>query len=641
MSTVRRLYFYGLAYISAGVVIWGLVNLLRTLLSGRGSVEADTLATGLSLVLVGAPIFWMHWRIARRDAIRDPEERASRILAIFLYGTLLGTLIPIIYGILALVNRAAVALFGLRPQDAWFGGQGTGLDNLVAVLINAGAFFFFWRILRADWLEDLPEHFLRETRRFYHYALVILSLVIFVAGVYNILRYLLQLLSQPQFVTLVDLAAGISLLIVGAPLWYFFWGQAQFLLADPYERGSLLRLVVLYLISLAAVVGVLTTAGGVINTLIRYLLGQYGLSAFFQTISGDVAALVPLAVLWAYYGRILGIEVGSQSDLPRQAALRRLYYYILALLGLGVVYVGLFNLASLLARLAFAPQQIVDFRDPLSGSLSSLLVGLPLWLNTWPIMQKAAARSDDFGDHARRSVLRKAYLYLVLFVLVISAMTVVGQFLYNLLYALLGQASDDLARQLTELVLWMVIILVLFPYHWNALRRDGQLAQQTLGNLHAQFPTLILAEEGPSDEFADAALHSLQRIAPRLPVVINHIERGIPDESMLAARAIVMPVEMALHPPEPLRLWLSDYQGSRILVPLPREGWFWLGQTEKGIVERGREAAQTLRQMAEGEALRQSLPGNPWAIAGYILGGVFGLILLGMVFSLMISSVFR
>jgi hypothetical protein len=265
MSTVRRLYFYGLAYISAGVVIWGLVNLLRTLLSGRGSVEADTLATGLSLVLVGAPIFWMHWRIARRDAIRDPEERASRILAIFLYGTLLGTLIPIIYGILALVNRAAVALFGLRPQDAWFGGQGTALDNLVAVLINAGAFFFFWRILRADWLEDLPEHFLRETRRFYHYALVILSLVIFVAGVYNILRYLLQLLSQPQFVTLADLAAGISLLIVGAPLWYFFWGQAQFLLADPYERGSLLRLVVLYLISLAAVVGVLTTAGGVIQ----------------------------------------------------------------------------------------------------------------------------------------------------------------------------------------------------------------------------------------------------------------------------------------------------------------------------------------------------------------------------------------
>jgi hypothetical protein len=187
----------------------------------------------------------------------------------------------------------------------------------------------------------------------------------------------------------------------------------------------------------------------------------------------------------------------------------------------------------------------------------------------------------------------------------------------------------------------MVIILVLFPYHWNALRRDGQLAQQTLGNLHAQFPTLILAEEGPSDEFADAALHSLQRVAPRLPVVINHVERGVPDESMLAARAIVMPVEMALHPPEPLRLWLSDYQGSRILVPLPREGWFWLGQTEKGIVERGREAAQTLRQMAEGEALRQSLPGNPWAIAGYILGGVFGLILLGMVFSLMISSVFR
>jgi hypothetical protein len=41
------------------------------------------------------------------------------------------------------------------------------------------------------------------------------------------------------------------------------------------------------------------------------------------------------------------------------------------------------------------------------------------------------------------------------------------------------------------------------------------------------------------------------------------------------------------------------------------------------------------------ESVRQAMPGSPWAIAGYVLGGIFGLLLLVLVFSMMVSSLFR
>jgi hypothetical protein len=119
------------------------------------------------------------------------------------------------------------------------------------------------------------------------------------------------------------------------------------------------------------------------------------------------------------------------------------------------------------------------------------------------------------------------------------------------------------------------------------------------------------------------------------------VERGAPDEAMLGAKAVLLPVGMALKPPESLRLWLEEYHGRRVLIPLPMDDWFWLGQSEKRVQDLARETAQAIRQMSEGETVRQAAPSGPWAVAGYILGGIFGLILLVLVFSLMASSLFQ
>jgi hypothetical protein len=641
MSTVRRLYFYGLALISVEVVIWGVINLVRTVVS-KGIIGAGSLlATGLSLVLVGLPIFWLHWRTVQRDAQRDQEEHSSRIRAVFLYAALFAVQIPIVYAILAMISRWLTTLLGQPASSAWFGGEGTALDNLIAIVINAIALAYFWFILRADWQADLPESHLADTRRLYRYLWVLFGLTLTIVGVYNLLYYLLATLGQSTQLLTTTLAGGISLLLVGAPLWAYHWWAVQSALSVPDERRSLLRLVVLYLISLAGVIGVLTPTGEVLNSLFRWILGEStSLVTFLRDNSGYIGAAIPLGVMWWYYGQILNEEVAAMPDQPRREALRRLYNYILSLLGQAVSFFGLINLVEFLAQVSISRQPVIgSLSSMLSGALAALLVGLPLWLIPWRKMQQEAARMDEAGDRARRSVLRRTYLYLVLFLLVIGAMGFTGQLLYTLLNGLFSGAGQSLALDATTQFLSLVIDVALLVYHWRVLRQDGRMAQQTLGDLHAAFPTLVLLEG--DGLFGDALIQAFQRVSPRLPVALHPVERGAPDEAMLGVKAVLLPIGLALTPPESLRLWLEEYHGRRILLPLPAEGWFWLGQSEKRDQDLARETAQAIRQIAEGELVRQTAPSNPWAIAGYVLGGLFGLMLLSLVFSIMISTLFR
>src|SRR5512142_997972 len=96
MKAVRRLYFYAVAFISIEIVLWGLINLLRSIVDNTVGGQAQALARALALILVGMPIFLFHWLWAQRNAARDPEEQVAGLRAVFFYGILIGTLIPFV-----------------------------------------------------------------------------------------------------------------------------------------------------------------------------------------------------------------------------------------------------------------------------------------------------------------------------------------------------------------------------------------------------------------------------------------------------------------------------------------------------------------------------------------------------------------
>ena len=77
------------------------------------------------------------------------------------------------------------------------------------------------------------------------------------------------------------------------------------------------------------------------------------------------------------------------------------------------------------------------------------------------------------------------------------------------------------------------------------------------------------------------------------------------------------------------------------MAPLAGEDWVWLGTSPQPGRELARETALAVRQLAEGEPLRPAPPNNPWVIAGYVFGGLFGLEILLVAFAIIMSVVSR
>ena len=228
MKTVRRLYFYAVALISIEVVLWGLINLLRSIVTQTVGGTAEVLAQALALTLVGLPIFLFHWLWAQRLSARDDEERTASLRAIFFYGMLLGTLIPLIQNLLALVMRTLLVASRLEPGRAIFGPTQTASDNLIAIVINGLVALYFWSILQREWRGLAGQANFTDVRRLYRYLWVIYGLLMTIFGVQQILRFIFfvpgGVLGELTRDTAVN---GLALLIIGTPVWLYAWTVAQ------------------------------------------------------------------------------------------------------------------------------------------------------------------------------------------------------------------------------------------------------------------------------------------------------------------------------------------------------------------------------------------------------------------------------
>ena len=561
MKTVRRLYFYAVALISLEVVLWGLINLLRSIVDQIVGGSAEALAQALALVVVGVPIFLIHWLWAQRTSGRDDEEKTASLRAIFLYGVLIGTLIPLIQNLLALLNRIFLQLVHLSVERAFVGGSQTWPDNLIAILMNGVIAIYFWNILRGEW-QTLPskENF-ADVRRLYRYVWVLYSLLMMIFGAQQALNYIFfipgSVLGELTSETLIN---GIALLVIGTPVWFYSWRIIQDSLADAAEKESNLRLGFLYILALSGVVTVLTTAAMVVNIVITKILGaDISTADFIHQIGGPISIGLPLGVVWAYYGHWLNRHIDSIGDPVRQAAMKRVYFYILSALGLGGAFIGVAALIKFLIDLSTGGSLLLTdtLRSNLATAISLIAAWLPLWLLTWRPMQREALAEGDMAEHARRSIVRKAYLYLALFAGVIGGMISAVALVFQFLNALLGGQIDSsfLSTVLNDLQL-LVLFIILFIYHLLVLRRDGLFTASALAKKQTDFKVLIADSE---DGFGESVKAAMVKSAPNVSaIVVGEKPDGQFDAVVLSGSLVAKGV------PE----WIRSFSGSRIINKL-------------------------------------------------------------------------
>ncbi len=624
MKSIRRLYFYLVAFISIEVVTWGLIGLLRSIVDNVAFGGAGVLAQAIALILVGLPIFLVHWLWAQRASAREVEEKTASLRAIFLYAILLGTLIPVVQNVLAFINRSFIDVSHIDRYRALVGGSQSLPDNLIAIGMNLIVAAYFWSVLQKEW-KALPDtDNFSDVRRLYRYIWMLYGLLMAVFGIQQVLYFLLHVpgtvLGAAGRETLIN---GIALLLIGTPVWVYAWRLIQDSLADPAEMSSVLRLGILYLLALGGVITVVTAAWNVVHTLLLPLLGQA--STFSQIIDDlgvPVSIGVPLGIVWAYYGYWLNRHIEATGDKIREAGMKRLYYYILSFIGLVVAFIGVTMLFSfLIDMLTSLYFSITDaYRSNLASSLSSLVVGLPLWLMAWRPMQTEALAEGEMGNHARRSVIRKFYLYLALFASVIGGMSTAVGLVYQLINALLGSnTGSDFVNTILNLVQLLFLFAVVLVYHLRVLRADGASIADSLVEKQSGYSVLVIDSANGLVDSVKAALTKLEskvRITVTTPA-----EKPEGDFN-----AIVLSGELAVNPPE----WIRSFNGSRIIVQKEAPNLVWADDAV--------QAAQSVQMLAEGQEVRLQKAGrSPWMVVVYIFAALFGLILLFMLFGLAMS----
>jgi hypothetical protein len=649
MQIIRRLYLYSVSLVSIEVVLWGSIGLLRSLFAGQelgGGV--NRLAGAISLLLVGIPVFLIHWIFVQRSIARDIDERSSRIRAIFLYLVLLVTIIPIAQNILSFLDHTFLQILGLDPQQAMFGGDQIWSDNLVAILANAIAAFYFYRVLQRDWQSGVEGDAFVETRRFYRYIWLIYGLLLVVFGLQQLVQFMLTVWSAVGETVQTQLSNGLALLIVGLPIWIYSGILIQQSLKDKFERDSLLRLVVLYILVFTGFGVTLVAAGLVIYQVLRIILGApFLIVSLLQAIAQPFSLLVSFGLIWIYYGRLLGAELrggiqsGDVDDTPdhqnieyqqRKAGLRRLYYYALAFAGLLALFIGLQVMLATLLDLGFGTNLIGDtaFENQLAAALASIIIGLPVWVFHWRFMIKESSQTGDAGDYARRSLVRKTYLYLILFAGVLGVMFSAGSAIYEILRSVLGDHSENLLLDVLQQLKTLLLFVSVLIYHWWVLREDGRMAERSLAKRYAQYPVLILEQE--SGNFGEVFSITLQKTIPGIPVAIHNASQGVPDATLSSARALILPAELANRPSESVRLWLQNFSGEKLVIATPAEGWFWIPSTTNSLASLARQAARGIRQLAEGQDVESTREYPVLTIVAYILAGLFILeLILGLI----------
>jgi hypothetical protein len=537
-----------------------------------------------------------------------------------LYGALLFTLVPVTQNLLAIIDRLFFSWAGILDDRMMFGADQTFMDNLIAIVMNGLIAAYVFSILRKDWSTPPVAQPLAEIRRFSRYIWVLYGLIMVTFGVQQTLLYIFDYMGDTINASQAILANGLTLILVGTPLWIFSWRIVQRALSNPHEQSSLMRAIILSLVSFVAQVATLVAAGMILYTVLDSVINSaFSLTDFIDDIRDPISVVIPFGIVWAYYGAILRRSL--QTDV--QLGVRRFFTYTISLLGLIVAFLGVYDL--LVFVIAVALDEFYYLRE-LSEALTFIIVGTPFWLLNWRQVNRFAMLDDEEGEQARRSIVRKIYLYLVLFIGVIGVMIGAGNLIYQLLRAILGEPNSDLLQITLELVSVLILFAFVIWYHGWVLRSDGRLSTDAQADRHAEFPILILVSA--LGDFSEIFVEAFSKETPTMPVVVHVVEQGVPDETLSDAKAVILPASLAANPGEAIRLWLQDFSGMRFVVPEAVQGWVWMAGNGSSLQSLVRQTVEMVKALAEGEDIRQRRSTSPWVTIGYVLGGVFGLWLL-------------
>lgn len=228
-TTSLRLHHVAGSVVGLAVALFGLIDLTGSALELL-MPESDTPAlitsdrpilSGVVTVLISAPVWWMYW--VRTLA---PSQRDTAWLSYLLLGGLSAPLIITITAISTAAYDALVWWIGdpIR-QDAT-----THFGDTPELLAAAGVGVLAWWYHRAVLASGEPRE-RTEARRVYEYLMAAIALGAAAIGIATLLVAVLESFSGATAIAgrsaINTLLAAVTLLAVGAPVWWVYWSTVQ------------------------------------------------------------------------------------------------------------------------------------------------------------------------------------------------------------------------------------------------------------------------------------------------------------------------------------------------------------------------------------------------------------------------------
>lgn len=619
MATIRRFYIYAVCAVVLQSVTWAVIVLLRSMLIPALGAATETTAFEIAVILIGLPVYLMHWFWGQRLAFKDEEERLAGLRRFYLFAMLTGFLAPWLtnaYDLIGSWLRAAgslerlIELSGSKNITSY-----ASLYHLTALLVLGLLWYYHWRTHLEDFQGQPQTGIDALLRRLYVFGGCAAGLSVTTQGVIDLLRLIFTAgdLSRNMVGHPASLADTATRLVIGLPLWLVFWLWAQRLFrADEEERQSALRKFYLYSVLFAAVSGTVGNTTFVFAGILRRLVGLPP--------RGDIRLMLPVivsfAVLWIYHAYILRQDMQVIPDAPRQAGVRRLYQYLVAAVGLAALVGGLGGDISVILR-SFEESFGDVLKEQFSGFTAALLAGLPVWILPWRDLQGKAVEVGEIGAHERQSLVRKIYLYFYLFVAIMTVLSSAIYLVYRLLSAILGGAAPTLSG-LGQAAAFALIGAGVLAYHGAAVRTDGRMAQQEQTKELAGLEMVVIP--GADAAWAQNLVAALKQ---RLPLLNVQILSGETEAGDILARAgLIIAPSGALLPgvgdPQVVQAVASS-PARKLLVPTWLPGWDWAGIDRWGEAALVKQTEHAIEQIIKGQETHAVRPMN---IAAIILIGM-------------------
>jgi len=535
MAIARRLYLYGIAAIALAVWAVGAVRLLRELgmalweLLGRPAVIGDPeafrarLSLSVALLLVGFPIWAVHWWLVERAVRMDAAEQRSAVRAAFLAAVLAATFGFWLASVVELVRLALLWLFGVSEPGVM--SVPRVLDELAVLAVAGTLWLGHARLARKEQRDPQRRELADWLPRLYGYGAAATGLVVLVVAIANLLRIGLDAVLLPDAVTgtlRFALASAIGLLVGGILAWSVHWAEALSLVSasSPVaerELRSLVRWTYLGFIVFVSFLAVLVACAAVLDDVLAWMLGiPDGESRQrVRQLLDPVTWLLPAAFSWFYHRRVMQQEAavlaGHPSAGPDWArGVSRFLVYLSAFASLALAVLGLGGLVGLLLQALIAAVTTVPlgtWRPDLAFQLPPAVVGGVAWLVLWRDVLERSLREPE---SERASLSRRVYLYGALGSSVLVILGTAGFVLYQLISVVLGirEAATALSEAAPAFGFTLVALGVLV-YHGAVLRADTRAAAARPASMAVR---LILRLPPESD--VDAVIRELADHVP-------------------------------------------------------------------------------------------------------------------------------